>query len=85
MWVGVIGAAKLNKLHRPSKKPSPEHKYSKIGALSIDLIPPAKLLESVKIAAKTGAEVVMEVVNKPRNISYKGITDVVLAAILATL
>lgn len=51
--------------------------YSKIGASSTGPIPSSQLLESVEIAAKTGAEVVMEAVNKPRNISYKGLTDLV--------
>ncbi|PIA63963.1 hypothetical protein AQUCO_00201348v1 [Aquilegia coerulea] len=51
--------------------------YSKIGANSIGPIPPEQLLNVVEIAAKTGAEVVMEAVNKPRNISYKGLTDLV--------
>ncbi|KVI03065.1 Inositol monophosphatase [Cynara cardunculus var. scolymus] len=60
-----------------SEIPYQNQKYSKIGALSVGPIPSAKLLESVEIAAKTGAEVVMEAVNKPRNISYKGLTDLV--------
>ncbi|KAL4579576.1 hypothetical protein LXL04_015728 [Taraxacum kok-saghyz] len=60
-----------------SETPYQNLKYSKIGALSTGPIPSAQLLESVEIAAKTGAEVVMEAVNKPRNISYKGLTDLV--------
>ncbi|XP_020102434.1 phosphatase IMPL1, chloroplastic-like [Ananas comosus] len=40
-------------------------------------IPAAELLGVVEAAARTGAEVVMEAVNKPRNISYKGLTDLV--------
>ncbi|KAI3664887.1 hypothetical protein L6452_43498 [Arctium lappa] len=60
-----------------SEIPYQNQKYSKIGALSVGPIPSAKLLESVEIAAKTGAQVVMEAVNKPRNISYKGLTDLV--------
>ncbi|GJT34161.1 hypothetical protein Tco_0924580 [Tanacetum coccineum] len=51
--------------------------YSKIGAQTIGPIPSDQLLQSVEIAAKTGAQVVMEAVNKPRNISYKGLTDLV--------
>ncbi|KAK4800804.1 hypothetical protein SAY86_021291 [Trapa natans] len=35
------------------------------------------LIQVVEAAAKSGAQVVMDAVNKPRNISYKGITDLV--------
>ncbi|XP_077244531.1 myo-inositol monophosphatase like 1 [Tasmannia lanceolata] len=54
-----------------------EKLYPKIGAESTGPIPANQLLEVVETAAKTGAEVVMEAVNKPRNISYKGTTDLV--------
>ncbi|KAH7654492.1 myo-inositol-1(or 4)-monophosphatase protein [Dioscorea alata] len=54
-----------------------EKQYPKVGAQSTGLIPPDHLLQVVETAAKTGAEVVMEAVNKPRNINYKGITDLV--------
>ncbi|KAJ0975846.1 hypothetical protein J5N97_017811 [Dioscorea zingiberensis] len=54
-----------------------EKQYPKVGAQSTGSIPAAELLQVVETAAKTGAEVVMEAVNKPRNISYKGITDLV--------
>ncbi|OVA12398.1 Inositol monophosphatase [Macleaya cordata] len=54
-----------------------EKRYPKIGAESTGPIPSKQLLEVVEVAAKTGAEVVMDAVNKPRNINYKGLTDLV--------
>ncbi|ESQ33713.1 hypothetical protein EUTSA_v10007962mg [Eutrema salsugineum] len=51
--------------------------YPRIGANSTGTISPAVLLQVVEAAAKTGAEVVMEAVNKPRNITYKGLSDLV--------
>jgi myo-inositol-1(or 4)-monophosphatase len=54
-----------------------QKQYPKIGAQSTGPIPPSQLIQVVEIAAKTGAEVVMDAVNKPRNITYKGLTDLV--------
>ncbi|KAL2935723.1 Phosphatase IMPL1 chloroplastic [Bienertia sinuspersici] len=54
-----------------------ETQYPKVGAQSTGPIPGNQLLEVVEKAAKTGAEVVMDAVNKPRKISYKGLTDLV--------
>lgn len=54
-----------------------EKRFPKIGAGSSGPVPAKRLIEVVETAAKTGAEVVMEAVNKPRNITYKGITDLV--------
>ncbi|KAM4088204.1 hypothetical protein ACB094_07G053000 [Castanea mollissima] len=54
-----------------------QKQYPKIGAQSTGPIPPSQLIQVVETAAKTGAEVVMEAVNKPRNITYKGLTDLV--------
>ncbi|XP_013600389.1 PREDICTED: phosphatase IMPL1, chloroplastic-like isoform X2 [Brassica oleracea var. oleracea] len=51
--------------------------YPRIGAKTTGPISPAHLLQVVEAAAKTGAEVVMEAVNKPRNITYKGLSDLV--------
>ncbi|XP_060192134.1 phosphatase IMPL1, chloroplastic-like isoform X1 [Lycium barbarum] len=51
--------------------------YSKIGADSTGSIPSSELLQVVEVAAKTGAQVVMDAVNKPRNVTYKGLTDLV--------
>ncbi|KAF7846936.1 hypothetical protein BT93_L3560 [Corymbia citriodora subsp. variegata] len=51
--------------------------YPKMGAASTGPIPPGQLVEVVETAAKTGAQVVMDAVNKPRNIFYKGLTDLV--------
>ncbi|KAJ3708321.1 hypothetical protein LUZ61_012026 [Rhynchospora tenuis] len=51
--------------------------FPKVAAESTGPIPASQLLQVVESAAKTGAEVVMEAVNKPRNISYKGIADLV--------
>lgn len=56
----------------PDKK-----KFFKVGADSTGPIPSAELLQVVESAARTGASVVMEAVNKPRNITYKGLTDLV--------
>ncbi|RAL49832.1 hypothetical protein DM860_002123 [Cuscuta australis] len=49
----------------------------RIRADSTGPIPCEQLLQVVQAAAKTGAEVVMDAVNKPRHISYKGSTDLV--------
>ncbi|XP_034887669.1 phosphatase IMPL1, chloroplastic isoform X1 [Populus alba] len=54
-----------------------EMKYPKVAASSTGPIPPSQLIQVVETAAKTGAEVVMDAVNKPRNITYKGLTDLV--------
>ncbi|KAF2302639.1 hypothetical protein GH714_000541 [Hevea brasiliensis] len=54
-----------------------QRQYPKVAANSAGPIPPSQLIQVVETAAKTGAEVVMEAVNKPRNISYKGLTDLV--------
>ncbi|XP_072970780.1 phosphatase IMPL1, chloroplastic [Typha angustifolia] len=54
-----------------------ERRYPKVGAESTGPVPAGELLGVVEAAAKSGAEVVMEAVNKPRNINYKGITDLV--------
>ncbi|KAB1222123.1 Phosphatase IMPL1, chloroplastic [Morella rubra] len=54
-----------------------QKQYPKIGAQSTGPIPPGQLIQVVESAAKTGAEVVMDAVNKPRNITYKGLTDLV--------
>ncbi|CAL9207565.1 unnamed protein product [Musa hybrid cultivar] len=51
--------------------------FPRVAAESTGPIPAAELLKVVETAARTGAEVVMEAVNKPRNINYKGITDLV--------
>lgn len=51
--------------------------YSKIGADSTGSISSSELLQVVEAAAKTGAQVVMDAVNKPRNVTYKGLTDLV--------
>ncbi|GLJ20740.1 hypothetical protein SUGI_0377960 [Cryptomeria japonica] len=52
-------------------------KYSKIGAETTGSLSASDLLSGAEAAAKRGAEVVMEAVNKPRNIDYKGKTDLV--------
>ncbi|GLT55136.1 hypothetical protein SLA2020_282840 [Shorea laevis] len=54
-----------------------QKQYPKIGAQSTGPIPLSHLIQVVETAAKTGAEVVMDAVNKPRNITYKGLTDLV--------
>ncbi|KAG5621912.1 hypothetical protein H5410_007130 [Solanum commersonii] len=51
--------------------------YSKIAADSTGSIPSSELLQVVEAAAKTGAQVVMDAVNKPRHVTYKGLTDLV--------
>ncbi|KAE8715356.1 Phosphatase IMPL1 [Hibiscus syriacus] len=56
---------------------SNQRRYPKVGAKSTGPIPPSQLIEVVETAARTGAEVVIEAVNKPRNITYKGLTDLV--------
>ncbi|KAE7995968.1 hypothetical protein FH972_000720 [Carpinus fangiana] len=54
-----------------------QKQYPKIGAQSTGSVPYSHLIQVVETAAKTGAEVVMDAVNKPRNITYKGLTDLV--------
>ncbi|KAK7281603.1 hypothetical protein RIF29_09732 [Crotalaria pallida] len=54
-----------------------QDKFSSVGARSTGPIAPNHLIEVVKTAAQTGAQVVMDAVNKPRNITYKGLTDLV--------
>ncbi|XWS18693.1 hypothetical protein CRYUN_Cryun32bG0066800 [Craigia yunnanensis] len=56
---------------------SNQRQYPKVGAKSTGPIHPTMLIEVVQTAAKTGAEVVMDAVDKPRNITYKGLTDLV--------
>ncbi|XP_078437120.1 myo-inositol monophosphatase like 1 [Wolffia australiana] len=56
----------------PGKK-----RYAKIKSESAGPIPASELLQVVELAAKAGAAVVMENVEKPRNIIYKGATDLV--------
>ncbi|KEH16547.1 putative inositol-phosphate phosphatase [Medicago truncatula] len=56
---------------------SEEKLYSRVGALSTGPVQPAILLEVATTAAQTGAKVVMDAVNKPRSITYKGLTDLV--------
>ncbi|XP_043807728.1 phosphatase IMPL1, chloroplastic isoform X3 [Manihot esculenta] len=58
-------------------EPPNQRQYPKVAAKSTGPIPPSQLIQVVETAAKTGAEVVMDAVNKPRNISYKGLTDLV--------
>ncbi|GMH02677.1 hypothetical protein Nepgr_004516 [Nepenthes gracilis] len=54
-----------------------ETRFPRMGAQSTGPIPANQLLEVVEKAARTGAEVVMDAVNKPRNIAFKGLTDLV--------
>ncbi|XP_050232362.1 phosphatase IMPL1, chloroplastic [Mercurialis annua] len=51
--------------------------YPKMGARSTGPVPLTQLIQVAEAAATTGAQVVMDAVNKPRNISYKGLTDLV--------
>ncbi|KAI4370890.1 hypothetical protein MLD38_019187 [Melastoma candidum] len=52
-------------------------KYPRVGAVTTGPIPGPQLVEVVEDAARTGAQVVMDAVNKPRNITYKGMSDLV--------
>ncbi|CAA7034465.1 unnamed protein product [Microthlaspi erraticum] len=52
--------------------------YPRISTTTTRTILPAELLQVVEAAAKTGVEVLMEAVNKPRYITYKGLTDFVI-------
>ncbi|KAL3616737.1 Phosphatase impl1, chloroplastic [Castilleja foliolosa] len=55
-----------------------QKQYSKIGAVSTGPVPADQLLGVIENAAKTGAQVIMDAVNKPRNITYKnGLADLV--------
>ncbi|KAL8143032.1 hypothetical protein V2J09_016064 [Rumex salicifolius] len=51
--------------------------YPKMGAPSTGPIPASELIDVIQKAASAGAEVVMDAVNKPRNITYKGLADLV--------
>ncbi|GBG62387.1 hypothetical protein CBR_g30341 [Chara braunii] len=44
----------------------------KIGAVNQGSVPADELLKCAEMAARKGAEVVMEAIDKPRNIAYKG-------------
>ncbi|CAK9311716.1 unnamed protein product [Citrullus colocynthis] len=68
---------KLAKTRAALSEISYRKQYPKVGAKSIGPIPPAQLIQVVENAARTGAEVVMDAVNKPRNIEYKGLADLV--------
>ncbi|CAN1847355.1 Phosphatase IMPL1, chloroplastic [Linum perenne] len=57
-----------------------QSRYRKMGASSTGSIPLNQLIQVVEIAAKTGSEV-----NKPRNITYKGLTDLVTELVLPDL
>ncbi|KAL6502216.1 Phosphatase impl1, chloroplastic [Orobanche hederae] len=55
-----------------------EKQYFKVGAESTGSIPSNQLLGVIETAAKTGAQVIMGALNKPRNITYKkGLADLV--------
>ncbi|XP_050148933.1 phosphatase IMPL1, chloroplastic-like isoform X2 [Malus sylvestris] len=60
-----------------SEIPNPEL-YVKVGAKSTGPIPIGQLVGVVEKAAKTGFQVVMDAVNKPWDITYKGLTDLVI-------
>ncbi|KAM0880643.1 hypothetical protein ACQ4PT_033436 [Festuca glaucescens] len=76
------GFASRSKQARPimavaSEKPTAPSKFPKVAAPMTGPIPADELLGVIQAAAKAGAEVVMEAVNKPRNIQYKGTADLV--------
>ncbi|CAD6251744.1 unnamed protein product [Miscanthus lutarioriparius] len=56
---------------------APAARYPKVAAPTTGPIPAAELLGVIEAAAKAGADVIMEAVNKPRNIQYKGVADLV--------
>ncbi|XBI45996.1 hypothetical protein VPH35_110341 [Triticum aestivum] len=60
-----------------SSQPAAPSKYPKMAAPTTGPVPADELLGVIQAAAKAGAEVVMEAVNKPRNIQYKGVADLV--------
>ncbi|CAM8891817.1 unnamed protein product [Rhodiola kirilowii] len=55
--------------------------FPKIGATGAGEVPPQQLIQVVEAAAQTGAKVFSPLmsmaVNKPRNVAYKGLTDLV--------
>ncbi|GJN19091.1 hypothetical protein PR202_gb06329 [Eleusine coracana subsp. coracana] len=60
-----------------SEQSAPAAKYPKVAAPTTGPIPAVELLGVIQEAAKAGADVIMEAVNKPRNIQYKGVADLV--------
>nr|XP_015891221.2 phosphatase IMPL1, chloroplastic isoform X2 [Ziziphus jujuba var. spinosa] len=54
-----------------------QKQYPKMGAQSTGPIAPSRLIQVAETAASTGAQVVMDAVNKPQSITYKGLTDLV--------
>ncbi|CAL5060051.1 unnamed protein product [Urochloa decumbens] len=60
-----------------SEQAAPASRYPKVAAPTTGPIPAAELLGVIEAAAKAGADVIMEAVNKPRNIHYKGVADLV--------
>ncbi|CAO2826899.1 unnamed protein product [Amaranthus hypochondriacus] len=72
-----LSTSSLSRVCFCTRAVSSETRYSKVGAQSTGSIPTNQLIGVVEKAAKTGAQVVMDAVNKPRKISYKGLTDLV--------
>ncbi|KAL6629912.1 hypothetical protein ACP70R_029677 [Stipagrostis hirtigluma subsp. patula] len=60
-----------------SEQSAPPARYPKVAAPTTGPIPAAELLGVIQEAAKAGADVIMEAVDKPRNIHYKGVADLV--------
>ncbi|KAL9239425.1 hypothetical protein vseg_013749 [Gypsophila vaccaria] len=69
-------AVKTSKLFTTNSVLS-DTQFPKMGAHSVGPVTADQLLSVVELAASVGAKVVMEAVNKPRKISYKGLTDLV--------
>ncbi|KAL5100935.1 hypothetical protein RYX36_005262 [Vicia faba] len=88
MSIAMSSATKLCSLFPTYRQRSPSRahvcnntlqsdKFPRIAATSTGSIQPAHLVQIATLAANTGAQVVMDAVNKPRNITYKGLTDLV--------
>ncbi|KAM0895818.1 hypothetical protein ACQ4PT_023575 [Festuca glaucescens] len=81
-FLALRGLTSRSKQARPimvvvSEQPTAPSKFPKVAAPTTGPIPADELLGVIQAAAKAGAEVVMEAVNKPRNIQYKGTADLV--------
>ncbi|MED6121919.1 Phosphatase impl1, chloroplastic [Stylosanthes scabra] len=73
----VFSVVPRNKFSRNFPQSIKRLNHFAVGARSTGTIASDHLIEVVKTAAQTGAQVVMDAVNKPRNITYKGLTDLV--------
>jgi len=85
MWIAnanlpswaVSGVPQTRGTVSPRAAISSAERSVRIGALDAASLPVKELMEALDAAGRRGAEVIMAAVDKPRNIDYKGKTDLV--------